>query len=66
MKLKQASLLDKIFKVKILLLSEGAGGKHFSDEVEVSPVDINPRSVESYDGVMMEVLEEMNLRVKPL
>lgn len=51
------------FKVIINLLSEGAGGKHFRDEVEVSPVEVDPRGIKFYNGVMVEILEEMNLGV---
>lgn len=50
----------------MLLLSEGAGGEELSDEVEGSPVGIDPRSVELDDGLMIEILQEVNLRVESL
>lgn len=48
------------------LLSEGAGGEHFGDEVEGSPIDVDPRHVVLDDGVMVEVLEEVHLQVETL
>lgn len=43
------------------LLSEGAGGEQFGDEVEGSTIDIDPRTVEDHHGLMVKVLEKMNL-----
>ena len=45
----------------VILLSQGARCEQFGDEVEGSTVDINPRIMEGHDGVMFQVLEEMNL-----
>ena len=51
---------------EIKLLSEGARGKHFGDEVESSAVNIDPRSVESHDGRVIQILEEVYFGIKPL
>ena len=48
------------------LLSKGARGEQFSDEIEGSAVDIDPGSIEGHDGVMVKVLKEMNLWIEAL
>lgn len=45
------------------VLSESAGGEHFGDEVEGSMINIDPRLVVLDDGVMLQVLEEVDLGV---
>lgn len=43
-----------------LLLSKGARGKHFSNEVEGSAFNIDPRCMEFHDGFMIKFFEEMD------
>lgn len=50
----------------LILLSESAGGKHFSDEVEGPTVNVDPRGIGSDNGVMVEALEEVDFGVEAL
>lgn len=49
-----------------VLLAKGAGGEEFADEVEGAVVRVDPGGVELHDGWVVEVLEEVDLRVEPL
>lgn len=46
------------------LLSKSARSEEFSDEIEGPVVGINPRSIETDDGVMIKGTKQMDFRVK--
>jgi hypothetical protein len=48
------------------LLTEGAGGEHLGDEVDVASRDVDPGGVELHDVAVLERLEEVDLAVEPL
>ena len=60
--------LSNIFRRKgvRVLLSEGPRRKQLGDEVEIMGINIDPGSVETNDGLVVESAEKMNLRVEPL
>lgn len=48
------------------LLSESPRSEQLGDEVESMGMNIDPGSVETNDGFVVESAEEMNLGVEPL